>query len=203
MSKGFREAQRRARRRRRLVLLGVIGAAAAVVVATVVALNAGGSKPYTVASNSNATDAGALTTGASFPDFAMTDVSGRSITKASLENKPSVIWFTTSYCVPCQVGATRVAQLEDGVGAGAFNVLVVFVDPKESASDLRRWRQQFGRPDWMVGLDNGLANRVQLRYLDTKYLLDKQGVIQDVNVNIADDQYLSLIRQTVQKATSQ
>jgi len=84
------------------------------------------------------------------------------------------------------------------MGPGALNVVVVFVDPKESPSDLQRWRQQFGKPDWQVGFDNGLAIRVQLQYLDTKYLLDRKGVVQDSNVNIADDAYLARIRQIVQ-----
>lgn len=83
------------------------------------------------------------------------------------------------------------AQLEGGVHVAV-------------AADLHRhlqhWRQQFGRQGWEVGLDSGLATQVQLQYLDTKYLLNGRGVIQDVNVNIVDDQYLARIRQIVQGA---
>lgn len=203
MGVGKRRRAEQAERRRKVVILSGIGTVlAALVIYAFVALWSGtGATPssaYTVATGSNTTGPAGLAIGAPFPDFTMTEVSGRTITNASLLNMPTLIWFTTSYCVPCQVGARRVAQLEDAMGPGALNVVVVFVDPKESPGDLQRWRQQFGKPDWQVGFDNGLAIRVQLQYLDTKYLLDRKGVVQDSNVNIADDAYLARIRQIVQ-----
>lgn len=205
MGLGKRQRAERGRRRRKVVILSGIGAAlAAFVVYVLVALgtSTGGtsSSPYSVAPSSNTNGPGHLAVGTPFPRFTMTEVSGNPITNSSLLGRPTLIWFTTSYCVPCQVGAKRVSRLEDDLGPGTLNVVVVFVDPKESPSDLQRWRQQFGRPDWEVGFDNGLATQIQLQYLDTKYLLDRQGVIRDVNVNIADDQYLTRLRQIVQGA---
>lgn len=142
----------------------------------------------------------ALRPGAVFPAFSVTEVDARQITPASLRNRPSIVWFTTTYCVPCQIGAKRVAELDDDLGGKAFDVLVVFVDTSESPSELQRWRQQFARPDWMVAPDTDLARKVELRFLDTKYLLDRQGVIRNVDVNIADEKYLALIRQAVGQA---
>jgi len=204
-TRAARERAQQRQRRQRFAILGGIAAAivALVVVGVVVAIGGTGSKGNTLSTASgNAQPQSGLDVGSSFPDFSVKDVEGRTVTKSSLSGKPTIIWFTTSYCVPCQVGAKRVAQLEDQLGAKAFNVLVLFVDPKESASDLAGWRQQFARPDWMVAPDTDLASRVSLQYLDTKYLLDKAGVITNFDVNIADDRYLDTVRQAVQRAGS-
>ncbi len=140
--------------------------------------------------------------GALFPSFELTAAgSGDVLTRSSLKGKPSIVWFTTSYCVPCQIGASRVAPVDDELGGKAFNVLVVFVDPREPASALINWRQ-FGRSDWRVALDRGndLATKVGLRVLDTKFLLDRRGVIENVDFAVADNAYLGKVRKTVREA---
>lgn len=81
--------------------------------------------------------------------------------------------------------------------------MVVFVDPRETDADLINWRKQFASEDWMVAFDNELTNlakRINLKFLDSKFLLDKNGVIQNVDFKIADENYLNIIRQAV-KAT--
>lgn len=52
----------------------------------------------------------------------------------------------------------------------------------------------------MVALDVELAKRVELRYLDTKYLLDRAGVIRNIDIAIADERYLGIIRQVVRES---
>jgi len=138
-----------------------------------------------------------------FPDFRVTEAGGRIVTRDSLRGKPAIVWFTTTYCVPCQIGAQRVAALDDELGGGAFNVLVLFVDPREPVSDLVSWRSRFANEDWLVALDADLAltQQMELRFLDTKFLLDPEGAIEDVDVNIADNEYLSRIKEAVEEAS--
>lgn len=137
-----------------------------------------------------------LRVGEKFPSFALREVSGRKITRRSLAGKPAILWFTTSFCVPCQVGAQRVAELDDELGGEAFRVLVVFVDAGEPASALRRWRSDFANPDWLVALDRDLvlAKRLDLRFLDTKIMLDGRGTVTDVDLEIAAGEYLERVR---------
>lgn len=146
---------------------------------------------------------GALSVGASFPYFNLGEVDGRTITNETLKGKPAIIWFTTSWCVPCLIGAREVSRLDKELGGKAFEVLVVFVDPKEKDADLISWRKQFANDDWMVAFDNELTNlaqRINLKFLDSKFLLDKNGVIQNIDFKIAEEDYLNIIRQVV-KAT--
>ena len=146
-------------------------------------------------------EAKAPSVGTPFPKFSLIDIDGNEATNSSLSGKPSILWFTTSWCVPCQIGAKEVAKLDDELGGDAFNVLVVFVDPRESADDLQRWKQSFGNKDWIVAFDNQsnpLAQKINLKFLDTKYLLDDSGIIRDVNLQIANQRYLDIVRSVIQ-----
>lgn len=136
--------------------------------------------------------------GNAFPIFSLIEADGRTVTNQSLGGKPSIVWFTTSYCIPCQQGAALVAKLDDELGGDAFDVLVVFVDPGEPMSALTNWRDRFANDDWMVALDDGtLSEKVGLRYLDSKFLLDASGTIRNIDVVQADDNYLDLLREGV------
>jgi thiol-disulfide isomerase/thioredoxin len=144
-----------------------------------------------------------LEDGQPFPQFSLSDVDGIEATLATLSGRPSIIWFTTGWCVPCQIGAEVVAELDAELGGGAFNVLVVFVDPRENNDDLRRWRADFAAADWQVAFDdlsNPLAARIGLQYLDSKYLLDANGVLLNQDFRIADDAYLEIIRRAVEES---
>ncbi len=142
----------------------------------------------------------ALKVGDTFTDFSLTEVGGKTIFNNSLKGKPAIIWFTASWCIPCQIGAKKVSQLENDLGGNAFNVLVVFVDPKEQDSDLINWKKQFANSDWIVGFDNKttpLAQKVNLKFLDSKFLLDKNGVIKNIDFKQADDEYLNTIQRVI------
>ena len=189
------ETRRRSRRRNPVLLFGVV---ALVVVAALGAFLLGRSAA-TEGPSGDGTAQGAPAVGKRFVDFRLTEVDGRRLTVSSLAGKPSIVWFTTSYCVPCQVGARVVARLDDQLGGKAFNVLVVFVDPQEQSSALRGWRERYANEDWLVALDGdvALATAVRLAALDTKYLLDPGGVVRNIDYAVAGDDYVRLIRKEV------
>jgi len=138
--------------------------------------------------------------GKTFPAFSLTDVDGAAVSLSTLSGKPTLVWFTTSWCVPCQIGAKKVAKLDAKLGGDAFNVLVIFVDPRENAGDLSKWKKSFAAADWQVAFDDQdkpLSTEIGLKYLDSKYLLDAKGVLLNQDFRIADDAYLTKIRRAV------
>jgi cytochrome oxidase Cu insertion factor (SCO1/SenC/PrrC family) len=142
-----------------------------------------------------------LVNGKVFPSFNLTDVDGASVSLSTLAGKPAIVWFTTGWCVPCQIGAKEVAKLDAELGGDAFDVIVVFVDPREDAQDLRDWKQNFAAPDWQVAFDDAsrpLSTKIGLQFLDSKYLLDANGVLLNQDFRIADDTYLATIRRIVE-----
>lgn len=152
---------------------------------------------------SKATGSDNLVIGRAFPPFQMQDLKGNVVTPTSLAGKPYILWFTAGWCVPCQVGAERVAKLDNALGGNAFNVAVVFIDAKEPAGALRRWQQKHASADWFIGFDDdvgSLQRLVSLQYLDSKYLVDANGILRDVDFQIARDDYLTRIRKVVEGA---
>ena len=70
-------------------------------------------------------------------------------------------------------------QFQQDVQGSPFNVLVAFVDPNENDDDLRAYRNRFGFPQsWHYALDRDrMVLKYSIRYLDTKFVLDRDGVI--------------------------
>lgn len=128
-----------------------------------------------------------------FPTFSVIDIDGKPLNNEALSGKPTIIWFTTTWCTPCQVGAKKVAAFNKELG-GALDVLVFFVDLRESEDDLTNWRNKYADTDWKLAFNNGLAEKIGIQFLDSKYLLGKDGVIRDFNTQIVNDQYLALLK---------
>jgi thiol-disulfide isomerase/thioredoxin len=124
-----------------------------------------------------------LEVGNSAPDFSLTDPEKGGITKQTFEGKPVLIFFTTTWCTPCQIGAENLARFDDETGGNAFNVLIVFVDPRENYPQYLDWREKYGRSDWYVAESEQMPQEYKVRYLDTKYVFDSSGMIKWVDVN--------------------
>lgn len=140
-----------------------------------------GGPSLTTASGNEA--AQGLEVGNSALDFSLIDPEKGSVTKQTFEGKPALIFFTTTWCTPCQIGAENLARFDDETGGNAFNVLIVFVDPRENDPQYLDWREKYGRSDWYVAESEQMPLDYKVRYLDTKYVFDSNGIIKWVDVN--------------------
>ncbi len=123
------------------------------------------------------------------PDFHLVDINTAVVTRANLvAGKPGLMFFTATWCLPCIEGLKHLARFQQDVGGTPFNVLVVFVDPSETDGDLRAYRDRFGFPGtWHYAVDrDNMVTKYSLRYLDTKFVLDRSGVIRFTDFYPAD-----------------
>jgi peroxiredoxin len=119
-----------------------------------------------------------LALGNTAPDFTLNDPQKGIITKQTFSQKPLFIFFTATYCTPCQIGAQNLAKYDAERGDDAFNVLIVFVDDKETDEQFVEWKQKFGKDDWYVAKGIDMAKTYQVKQLDTKFVFDKNGIVQ-------------------------
>lgn len=201
MGRATRARQAAARRRRNLIAVacGAIVVALLGVMVVVVAVNGSSTSDQTSATDGTIESTQAAV-GKAFPDFTLTGVDGKKITKASLAGKKTLIWFTDSSC-PDADGVQQTAQLDDKLGGQAFHVMAVLVNLRESSPELGEWRDAFGRPDWLVAPDSrgDLTTKVHLQALETKFLLDEHGTVVDVRADLVTPDYLNLLRQQAAK----
>jgi thiol-disulfide isomerase/thioredoxin len=117
------------------------------------------------------------------PDFELLDSEkGSILTKQSFQGKPLFIFFTTTWCTPCQIGAENLAKYDDEKGGNAFNVLIVFVDEQETDNQFIEWRTKYGRNDWYTAKGVDTAQKYGVQFLDTKYVFDKNGIIKWIDI---------------------
>lgn len=123
-----------------------------------------------------------LNTGEPAPNFSLLNPEKGKIVKENFIGKPLFIFFTTTWCTPCQIGAQNLAKFDGEKGDNAFNVLIVFVDEKETDNQFIEWKQKFGRGDWYIGKGIEMAIMYNIQFLDTKYIFDKNGIIRWIDI---------------------
>lgn len=114
------------------------------------------------------------------PDFLLVDAWDRKVDRETVSpDKPGLIFFTATYCLPCVEGLRQLQRFQRDLGGDSFNVLVIFVDLRETNGDLKAYREKHGFPEkWFYALDQDkVAVKYRVRFLDTKFVLDKDGII--------------------------
>ncbi len=173
-----------------LVLVGII-VVAAVVVSQV---NKGGST--TAANGANRT---APAVGAAIPDFTVKSQEGKTLTKADVIGKPTLMVFFASWCPHCQAEAPRIRQIAQA--NPDLNVVMIGVGDRESQSDIYGFQGKYSLPfptyaDPAAPL-GAAAAAWGIQSYPSLFAVDKNGIVRDVNSGEVDP---SRLQQMVAKA---
>ncbi|MEM3032436.1 MAG: TlpA disulfide reductase family protein [Nitrososphaerota archaeon] len=126
--------------------------------------------------------------GMTAPDFAVETVDGERLQLNGLRGRTVVLWFMATWCPSCKSVASIIKSV-----AGK-NVQVIVVDmwtedvlnrvgllertQPEKAEDLRKFIRDYGDEEWVLVMDNWwLTGLYELRYVDSLFVIDSDGVI--------------------------
>lgn len=122
------------------------------------------------------------------PDFTLTDLEGNSVTLSNFRSKVVFINFWASWCPPCRAEMPEIEAVyqeyksQDVVVIGV-DLLVSEILKGYDESDVRQFVQQGGY-SWTFVLDTTgeVANNYGITAIPTSFFLDKEGIIQAVNI---------------------
>jgi hypothetical protein len=69
---------------------------------------------------------------------------------------------------------------------GKFNVLLIFIGTNEKDSDIIDYKKKYAQEDWFVAKDGDqqMVKLYNVKYLDTKIIIDKNGIIRYIDLQI-------------------
>jgi thiol-disulfide isomerase/thioredoxin len=111
------------------------------------------------------------------PDFSLTGIDGRNVSKESLLGSPYILQAFASWCATCIPEAARIKQVYDRFAGRGLKVVYVSVWDQENPADVADFRKRVGSPaDWYWNVDR---DRVSYKYgmlsTESTVLIDKDG----------------------------
>ena len=128
--------------------------------------------------------------GLSAPDGTFTTITGQKLSVASLQGKPTLIWFVSTWCSSCQAGTQAMAGNVSKLSSDGVRVVEVelYKDLGQSGPGMTAFAKalagnQYANPDWIFAKSSkGLTQAYDPKsYLDIYYLINSRGQITYVN----------------------
>jgi thiol-disulfide isomerase/thioredoxin len=126
----------------------------------------------------------ALLPGAPFPDFNMTDVTGKPLSVAQYKGKVVMLDFWATWCGPCRAELPNVIATYAKYHDQGFEIIGVSLDEDKDAMVKYTQENKMTWPQYFDGLrwENKLAGKYGIEAIPATILIDAQGKIIDKDV---------------------
>jgi cytochrome c biogenesis protein CcmG/thiol:disulfide interchange protein DsbE len=114
------------------------------------------------------------------PDFALTDLDGRTVRLADYRGRPVLLYFWASWCIPCRTEFPVLAEAQKAHAVERLQILGVVY--KDAAGPAREFMAAHGGT-WPALLDpDGAAARAYIVHgAPTSYYVDRDGIVRAVS----------------------
>lgn len=111
-------------------------------------------------------------------DFTLPGVEGKDISLSDFQEKAVLLNFWQSSCGPCRV---EMPYLNSAFKGYSEEAVVLAVNVGESLSSVKQFTQSSGLVfPVLLDASGSVASKYQIRFFPTTFLIDEQGIIQDI-----------------------
>ncbi|MEB3780275.1 MAG: TlpA family protein disulfide reductase [Desulfurococcales archaeon] len=134
-------------------------------------------------------------------DFKVKDINGNTVSLSDYRGRPVIIWFMAAWCPSCIYMSNIISQAIEG----RDDVVVIMIDiwskeflqkagilgkpgypPPDTVDKLRYFKERYGKDDWIAVMDDGgLVSLYNVKYIDTVFVVDRDGSIVFGGGNVA------------------
>ena len=122
-------------------------------------------------------------TGFMAPDFTLETMSGTQMSLSDFRGQPVLVNFWASWCPPCRSEMPGMEKVYQELQDQGFVVLAINVAHQDTPSDAAYFveTQGFSFPI-LLDKEGFASQQYQLRSLPTSFIIDKDGIIQHINL---------------------
>jgi len=122
------------------------------------------------------------------PEAIFTNLKGTSVKLSSFKGKKVMLWLVATWCSSCIEGAKVLAQNESKLGDITIITLKTYGNAGYSGPSIKKFAEQSApkmllAKNWLWGSLSQQSTRIynQRNYPDIYFLIDKNGVVREIN----------------------
>ncbi len=120
----------------------------------------------------------AVTNGSTAPDFALTDLQGRSLKLSDLRGKAVVLNFWATWCPPCKEEIPWFVELQKRYGAQGLQIVGVSMDDDGDQKGVAKFAAENAiNYPVLLGKESVAGEYGGIDYLPTTFYIDRNGVV--------------------------